>query len=172
MAATVVVALVTGAESLARAMAVRAVCFMEENGYPAEFVFDHNDYLATHVLVTADGEPIGSVRVRWFASFAQIERTGFRKAWRDPRIIKRTAEFIFEHAARKGYARVVTIAAPEYARLWTQMLGFRREDGAPAVGPHGEELVKLVRDLAPRDDAVSLESDAARILAQEDAWAA
>ena len=95
---------------LRHAYAIRAICFMEENGVLAQQAFDGNDLQATHVIVYAGDEPIGSQRIRWFKDFAKIERSAFRKAWRHPRHLKKVADFVFSHIARKGYTQVITHA--------------------------------------------------------------
>jgi len=82
---------------------VKAICFMEERGIGADFTFDGNDMQATHMIAYDGKEPIGTVRGRWFRDFAKYERTSFRAAWRNPRVLKRCAEFTFEHVARKGF---------------------------------------------------------------------
>ena len=76
---------VTNYEQLLHAQAVRSICFLEEHGMSASLVFDGNDCQATHIIVYADGEPVGTVRIRWFKDFVQFERTAFRVAWRKPR---------------------------------------------------------------------------------------
>jgi hypothetical protein len=70
---------VTNAEQLSHAYAVRSICFMEETGLTAYQAFDGNDFQATHIVVYAGEEPIGAARLRWFNGFAKIERTAFSK---------------------------------------------------------------------------------------------
>ena len=53
---------------------------------------DGNDYQATHFVIYAKREPIGATRLRWFRDLAKIERTGFRPAYRNIRILKRTGD--------------------------------------------------------------------------------
>ncbi len=166
------VEVVTTPEQLLHAHAIRAICFMEEHGVSARQTYDGNDYQATHIIVYAGDEPIGTARVRWFKDFAKMERTSFRQAWRDPRVIKRCAEFIFEHISRKGYDCVITHAKPKYARLWQRMLGFK-----PAVGKepllfegHDEPYIELVKTLTPPENAITPESDAAVLFRVEGYW--
>jgi len=143
------VEVVTTPEQLMHAYAIRAICFMEEHGVTARQTYDGNDYQSTHIIVYSADEPVGTARIRWFRDFAKLERTSFRKEWRDPRLIKRCAEFIFEHIARKGYDRVITHAQPKYARLWRILLGF---DSVPGKEPlvfagHEEPYVELMKEL-------------------------
>lgn len=163
--------LVTTQEQLLHAFAIRAICFMDEQGVPARQTYDGNDYQATHVIFYAADEPIGTARIRWFKDFAKIERTSFRKEWRHPRHIKAMAEFIFEHVARKGYDRVITHAKPKYARLWRTLLGFTDVSKEPLhFRGHDEPYVEIVKQLSPPFDAVSIESEVAVLFRTEGSW--
>lgn len=166
------VEVVTTPEQLLHAHAVRAICFMEEQGMPARQNHDGNDYQATHIIVYAGDEPVGTARIRWFKDFAKMERTSFRKTWRDPRVIKHCAEFIFEHIGRKGYDRVITHANPLYARLWQRMLGFKPVPGKKPVlfEGHDEPYIELVKELSPPQNAITLETDAAVLCRVEGYW--
>jgi hypothetical protein len=154
----VTVKIVTSPEELTHALAVRAICFMEGDAkLTAGQTIDENDYLSTHVIVYAKREPIGSARIRWFCGFAKIERTAFRPDYRDPRILKKSAEFIFNHIAQKGYRCAITHAEPKFARIWERLLGFKRANERPAVTTEGHEpYLELVKPLSPPDDAISL----------------
>jgi hypothetical protein len=163
--------IVTTAEQLLHAHAIRAICFMEEHGVTARQTYDGNDYQATHIIVYAGDEPIGTARIRWFKDFAKMERTSFRKAWRNPRTIKRCAEFIFEHIARKGYERVITHAKPKYARLWRGMLGFKAVNKEPLVFEgHDEPYLELVKELTPPQNAISSETEVSVLFRVEGFW--
>lgn len=166
------VEVVTTPEQLLHAHAIRAICFMEEHGVSARQTYDGNDYQATHIIVYADDEPIGTARIRWFRDFAKMERTCFRQAWRDPRVIKRCAEFIFEHISRKGYDCVITHAKPKYARLWQRMLGFKPAPGKEPLffEGHDEPYIELVKSLSPPDNAITTASDAAVLFRVEGYW--
>lgn len=109
---------VTTYQQLMHAYAIRSICFMEEHGVPARHEFDGNDYQATHMIVYAGDEPVGTLRIRWFKDFAKLERTAFREAYRNTHVLKAFADFVFDHVARKGYDKVITHAQPKYARLW------------------------------------------------------
>ncbi len=166
------VEIVTTMEQLQHAYTIRAICFMEENGVTAGQSFDGNDLQATHVVIYAGQEPIGALRIRWFKDFAEIERTAFRKAYRNPRHLKTTAEFVFRHIARKGYSRVVTHATPVYARLWQRLLGFKPvADKSPVlfVG-HAEPYVELIRELEVPENAITLATDPTIMFRTEGEW--
>ena len=166
------VEIVKNEEQLRHAYAVRAICFMEENGVLAKQAFDGNDLQATHFVAYADDEPIGSLRIRWFRDFAKMERSAFRKAWRHPRNIKQVADVVFAHIARKGYTRLLTHAQPVYARLWRTALGFRIVEGKPPVyfAGHDEPYVELVKTLAPPANAITPDTDPSVLFRVEGEW--
>ena len=104
---------VTTYEQLLHAYAIRAICFMEEHGVPARHEFDGNDYQATHIIVYAGHEPIGTMRIRWFKDFAKLERLAFREAYRNTHALKAFVFFAFNHIARKGYDKAIAPRAAE-----------------------------------------------------------
>lgn len=167
----IAIQVVTTAEQFMQAMAVRAIVFMEHVGLAVGQAIDGNDYQATHVLVTAGGEPVGSARIRWFQDFAKIERTAFRPAYRDPRILKKAGLFIFDHAAKKGYRRVITQAEPKFAKLWERMLGFELQEELPPVMAEGHEPYhQLVKILDPISEPITLSTNPKILLRIEGQW--
>lgn len=153
------------------AMAVRAICFMEQPDTTFRKAIDGNDYQATHILAYVGDEPIGATRLRWFRDFAKIERTAFRAAYRGPRILKRCSDFIFDHVARKGYDKLITHAEPNFARVWEMVLGFQKMEGKPVINYEGKEpLIEMVKHLGPRADAMTIESEAKLMFRIEGHW--
>lgn len=165
------VEIVTTLEQLQHAYAIRAICFMEE-GVAAGQAFDGNDFQATHVIIYAGPEPIGALRIRWFKDFAKLERSAFRKAYRNPRHLKTAAEFVFKHIARKGYTKVITHAKPLYARLWRSMLGFKQVTDKPPVlfAGHEEPYIELIKELDVAENAITLATDSTVLFRTEGEW--
>jgi hypothetical protein len=163
---------VTTYQQLLHAFAIRAICFMEEHGVKAQQTFDGNDYQATHFIVYAGDEPIGTVRVRWFRDFAKFERASFRPAWRNMHVIRNCANFVFDHVARKGFDKVITHAQPKYARIWRSMLGFKTMEGKGPVQfeGHDEPYIELVKQLTIPDNAITERTDAIVLFRTEGFW--
>ncbi len=167
---TIRFALVTTPQQWLHASAIRSICFLEEHGMTADWLFDGNDYMATHVVVYDGTEPIGTARIRWFKDFAKIERTSFRKAYRETAILKEFAAFGFEHIARKVYTRVITHASATYARLWTRVLGFRHSGKEPAAFEGHEPYYELWKDIDPAPAAITLETRCVVLFRTEGSW--
>jgi hypothetical protein len=162
---------VTNAEQLSHAYAVRSICFMEETGLTAYQAFDGNDFQATHIVVYAGDEPIGAARLRWFNGFAKIERTAFRKAYRSARTLRICADFVFAHVARKGYSRLITHASEKYARVWVKVLGFEEVAEKALVHAEGQEPHKeLVKRLNVPNDAITSETPSHVLFRIEGSW--
>ena len=163
---------VTTYDQLLHAFAIRAICFMEEHSVKAQQTFDGNDYQATHFIVYAGEEPVGTVRVRWFKDFAKFERASFRPAWRNVHVIRNCANFVFDHVARKGFDKVITHAKPKYARLWRLTLGFKVMDGKEPVlfEGHDEPYIELVKHLDIPGNAISEKTEATVLFRTEGFW--
>src|SRR5437588_12444067 len=69
-------------EDSLQAFAVRAACFIGELDVPFSEEFDGHDFGATHVIAYVGDEPVGTVRVRWFQSFAMPERLAVMQRFR------------------------------------------------------------------------------------------
>jgi hypothetical protein len=144
-----------------RAMAVRAACFDDCERLPCDRLFDGNDLCATHIIVFADEEPVGTVRIRWFNGFAKLERTGVRPQFRDSPALRIRAEYTHRHIAMKDYPIAITHAEQKYATLWRRSLDYRINPDKPAfrVAGHDADYVELVKQLPKLNSAIDANSD-------------
>ena len=153
------VQVVTTAEQLMHAIAIRAICCSEDSGLATQQAIDADDYQATHILAYVKQEPIGATRLRWFRDFAKIERTTFRPAYRNTRILRRCSDFVFEYVAKKGYRLLVTHSEPQAAQIWQRVCGFERAAGRPLVVAESHEpYVELIKRLPPSPDTSIFEA--------------
>ncbi len=165
------IAVVTTAEQLSHVFAIRAICFYEELDLTGEQAFDGNDYQSTHIIIYSGNDPIGASRIRWFRDFAKIERSGFRKAYRNARNLRQVGRFMFEHIAAKGYSTIVTHAEPELAQMWCRLLGFQRTPGRPLFeAANHPACIELVKTVEVPDNAISLMSDPKLLFRVEGYW--
>ncbi|WP_234689268.1 hypothetical protein, partial [Allorhizobium ampelinum] len=131
------------------AMILRSICFVHEHGISPSFIFDGNDHQATHFVFYDGTEPVGSLRIRWFADFAKYERTCFRERYRHPYTVKRCIQMTFGHVGRKGYTQVLTQAEERLARLWTKLFDLEIADTPPIqIGEH-EDLWGMRKQSMP-----------------------
>ncbi|MBX2856039.1 MAG: GNAT family N-acetyltransferase [Rhodobacteraceae bacterium] len=167
----ITVSVVTSLEDLMHVFTVRAIAFLEEHGLRSDVMNDGNDFQCTHVLMKCDGEPIGSMRIRWFQDFAQFERTAIRASYRNDRIMRRMAEFAYEHVGRKGYTRILTHSSPLYTRLWVRRHGWRQVEGRRAeFSGYGEEVIELEHDAIAAAEPITSQSPIQMIHRIEGHW--
>lgn len=134
---TVSVRIAETAEDLEMAFAVRACVFLAERGCRYAEEFDRNDRACSHLLVLAGSEPVGTLRLRWFAGFARFERMAIRREYRSLRVFRALVDFAMRLCAAKGYRAVVGLSRPAGVRFWKRFGG--REVGPP-IDYHGETL--------------------------------
>ena len=65
-----------------RVAAIRNSVYIGEQECPYEEEYDGNDLSATHLLAYIGDEPVGCLRLRFFADFAKFERIAIRKEFR------------------------------------------------------------------------------------------
>lgn len=164
------IAVVTSIDQLMQVYAVRSIVYVEDGKHRFDEHFDGNDLNATHFLLYVNDEPVGTSRVRWFAAFAKIEKTAFREAHRNPRILKRYLDVVFNHVAQKGYSTLITTATEKYCRLWERSYGFERVPGSEWRKPNGVELIEMVKHLKVPSDAITSQTPPHVLFRVEGAW--
>jgi len=117
--------IVRGFDDLHKALAIRAAVFLGKPGWTYEHTFDPNDHAATQILAEVDGEPVGTIRVRWFNGFARIERVAILPGHRSLKVLRGLAQKALRLAQSKGYEMVCGLAYPEIVAFW------RRQGGEP-----------------------------------------
>lgn len=114
-----------------KAVAVRALTFMGEQDCPYEEEFDGNDFCACHLLAYADGQPVATLRLRWFSEFGKIERVSIIPKFRGSGVVKVLLGAALELAARKGYRRMLAQIQARLWPLWSKTLNCRLMDDHP-----------------------------------------
>lgn len=155
-------------EDIARVFAVRSTVYMAEQFPLYEEEFDGNDFCATHLLATVDGDAAGCLRIRWFGDFAKIERVAVRKEYRRHRLTRQLVRTGVEHCRRKGYRKLYAHSRADLVPLWSS-LGWRDMGGKDfsfADVPYRE----IVLDLEPSNDAIRFGSDPMLLLRPEGSW--
>jgi predicted GNAT family N-acyltransferase len=120
----VVTKLVASMEEMMQAFAVRAACFVGELDVPYSAEFDNRDFGATHLLAKVGEEPVGTLRLRWFKSFAMPERLAVIRDFRGQGIGGRLLELSYGLAEERGcnslYCRADSAQAGYFVRHgWT-----------------------------------------------------
>ncbi len=157
------------ADHLQQVFAIRAAVFMSEQNCPYEEEFDGNDYCATHILGFVDGRPSAVIRIRYFATFAKLERLAVLKSGRGTPITRAVNEAAFEIIRRKGYVR-------GYGHSQARLLGFWEKFGFRAIRRNStftfsdHEYIEIEIDLTPHSAPITMASDPYVIIRPEGAW--
>jgi predicted GNAT family N-acyltransferase len=123
----VTIKLASTSDELMQCYMLRAAVFMGEQACPYVEEFDGNDYTASHVIMYVDGEPAGSMRLRWFQSFCKFERCVVLRPFRGLGIHHEINAWCKEFARRKGYTKVYLHLQRRHMPMMEKE-GFRRVD--------------------------------------------
>lgn len=157
------------ADDIAKVFALRSAVFMSEQDCPYEEEFDGNDYCATHILGTVDGEPAAVLRVRYFADFAKIERLAVLPRFRRTLIMKAVVEKGIEICRRKGYRQLYGHAQKRLTRFWGKF-GFKPMNKNFPLVYSDHEYVEMWAELERMHDAITVMSDPYVIVRPEGRW--
>jgi len=152
-----------------RVIALRAAVFMTEQHCPYDEEFDGNDYCATHVLGLVNGEPVGVMRIRYFASFAKIERLAILPRHRHTPIAKMVIETGIELCRRKGYTSLYAHAQKRLIEFWRRF-GFEPLYKNTNLIFSDHEYVEIGAEILPHADPITRMSDPLLIIRPEGRW--
>jgi GNAT superfamily N-acetyltransferase len=156
-------------EDMAKVFAIRAsACFSDpEHLYSKHF--DGSDFSGTHLLGFVDGEPVGTIRIRYFADFTRIERLCVRPTHRKSRISFKLAKAAFVFCRDKGYKKLSGVAREELVPFWA-LLGFKIDENQAPIHIYGlaHYEMKLIYPDAP--NAVTADSPPLVLLRPEGRW--
>jgi predicted GNAT family N-acyltransferase len=153
----VTIKLASTSDELLQCYALRAAVFMGEQQCPYREEFDGNDYSASHLILYVDGEPAASMRVRWFAGFAKLERAIILKRYRSMGLFVPFVDWAKSFAAQKGYPKAYLHGQK---RLWEifERQGFHKVNEQPFhFSDH--EYGAFAADLDVPEDAPSVLTD-------------
>jgi predicted GNAT family N-acyltransferase len=156
-------------EELSKAFAVRAVVYIGEQNCPYDEEFDGNDFAGGHLLALAGDEPVGCVRVRYFGSFAKIERLAVRSQYRRHGIGRGLVEAATELARSKGYGTLYAHAQKRLLPFWAAQ-GYRPIDARKSFAFSDFEYVEIVKSVTPPADAIGLGGDPFVVIRPEGLW--
>lgn len=154
-----------------RAVAVRSRVYMGEQACPFDEEFDGNDLCgATHLLAFVDEDPVATLRMRWFATFAKIERVAVLSTARTGDAARPLIAAAIEMAARKGYQRILGHADAQLVEYWKRTQSVTVREGRPPFCFSGREYIEIELRIAPSAEAITPESEPLVLLRPEGAW--
>ncbi len=156
-------------EDMAKVFAIRGSAYFSDSEHLYAKHFDGNDFSSTHLIGFVDGEPVATVRIRYFADFTRIERLAVRPTHRKSRISFKLAKAAFTFCRDKGYKRLSGVAREELVPFWA-VLGFRIDETKAPIFIYGLPHYEMRLDFADTPNAVTAESDPLVILRPEGRW--
>ncbi len=160
---------VSNMEHMMKVVTVRSLVYMADQECPFEEEFDGNDFVGMHVLATLGSEPVGTLRLRFFAGFAKLERVALRKEFRQSDITKKMVHFALDICRRKGYRMVYGHAQVRLLRFW-RSYGFREMENRDRFVFSDHEYTEIVCELSEHPQAVTLDSDPMMLIRPEGRW--
>jgi predicted GNAT family N-acyltransferase len=152
-----------------KVVAIRSSVFLAEQDCPYDEEFDNNDLSACHLIAYLRGEPVATLRIRWFANFAKIERVCVMKHVRGGALVKLMIETAVDLIGRKGYLDVIGYIQKRLVPFWKQ-LGFYPREGREGFRFSDYDYVECSRKLEPREDALTIDADPYVIMRPEGDW--
>lgn len=167
----ITVDVVRSLDEFTAAMSVRARVFQNEQACPYEEEFDGNDLAgATHLLARDFGEPVGVMRLRWFANFAKSERCAVLKKKRAGPVAGLLIEAACMIAARKGYHQILGHAQRRLAPFWTRRGGGYVRPDRPSFWFSDYEYVEVIREVTPPSNQLTLDTPPLELDRPEGDW--
>jgi GNAT superfamily N-acetyltransferase len=131
-------------EETMQAFAVRAACFIGELGVPFSEEFDGHDFGGTHILAYAGTEPVGTMRVRWFQSFAMPERLAVIRRFRGHNL----GRLLLERCCKLAKSRGCTTL---YSRALAKHVKYLEKQGWRCLDPETPAAWRTVAIVRPVD---------------------
>ena len=156
-------------EDMCQVISVRSATYIAEQYCHYSEEFDGNDFCATHIIGYVNGDPAGCVRIRFFASFAKIERLAVRADYRNSRLAFILARQAITHCQKKGYTKIYGHARLDLIPFW-KIFGFNRRPERPEFSFANIKYAELELDCAPLKEAICLDNDPMTLIRPEGDW--
>ncbi len=114
----ITVRVVRSMEEMTRVIAIRGAVYMGEQHCPFEEEFDGNDFSATHLICHKGREPVGCMRIRYFADFAKLERLAVRDESRNAGLAGQIVDAAIELCRKKGYRVLYAHSQKRLVNFW------------------------------------------------------
>ena len=162
------VRVVRSMDEMARVIAIRGAIYMGEQNCPFEEEFDGNDFSATHLICHKDREPVGCMRIRYFADFAKLERLAVRSEGRGCGLAGRLLDTAVELCRKKGYRTLYAHSQKRFLKVW-ESRGFRLMGDRELVFSDFDYVeVKLETEKHPQ--SITLDDDPYVLIRPEGSW--
>jgi predicted GNAT family N-acyltransferase len=157
-------------DQVVMAMTLRGVIYLGEQEAPYGEEYDGNDLVgASHLIAWKGKEPVGVLRLRWFADFAKVERAAVLKQYRRDGVMRVLMQEALRYSARRGYRKVIGHAQLNRVKYW-RTHGFRVRAERPEFYFSDYAYVEIERDLIPPANAITPETDPMVLIRPDGDW--
>ncbi|MHA6287938.1 GNAT family N-acetyltransferase [Maricaulis sp. CAU 1757] len=157
-------------DQVVMAMTLRGVIYLGEQETPYAEEYDGNDFAAaSHLIAWKGAEPVGVLRVRFFAGFAKVERAAVLERYRCDGVMRVLMQEALRYSARRGYRKVIGHAQVERVEYWRSH-GFRVRKGRETFGFSDYEYVEIERDIIPPANAITIDTDPMVVIRPDGEW--
>ncbi|MBC8242544.1 MAG: GNAT family N-acetyltransferase [Alphaproteobacteria bacterium] len=162
------VSVVRNQEDWAKVIAIRAIVYIHEQQCPYDEEFDGNDFCGTQFIGTVDGEPAGTLRVRYFADCAKFERLGVRKEFRKGQVGLSIMRYAYDLCSKKGFKVII-------GQTQSQVIPFmQRHFNAEVVGAEhhfsDHSCFPVEIPIKPANDTMGRHTDFMKLTRPEGEW--
>jgi predicted GNAT family N-acyltransferase len=166
---SVSVRVVRSMEEMARVIAIRGAVYLGEQHCPFEEEFDGNDFSATHLICHKGREPVGCMRIRYFADFAKFERLAVRDESRNAGLAGQIVDAAIELCRKKGYRVMYAHSQKRLVNFWEQR-GFTRMAGAREFAFSDFDYVEVKLETEKHSQCITLSDDPYVLIRPEGQW--
>jgi len=157
-------------DQVVMAMTLRGVIYLGEQHAPYGEEYDGNDLVgASHLIAWRGREPVGVLRLRWFADFAKVERAAVLQQYRRYGVMRLLMQEALRYSARRGYRKVIGHAQLDRVKYW-RTHGFRVRAERPEFYFSDYAYVEIERDLIPPANAITPETDPMVLIRPDGDW--
>src|SRR3954453_11306488 len=163
------VRVVRSMEEMTRVIAIRSAVYMGEQHCPFEEEFDGNDFSATHLICHREQEPVGCLRIRYFADFAKLERLAVRNESRSNGLAGQIVDAAIELCRKKGYRVLYAHSQKRLLGFWAQR-GFERMRGGREFVFSDFDYVEVKLETEKHPQRITLDEDPYVLIRPEGQW--
>ncbi|MBL4757604.1 MAG: GNAT family N-acetyltransferase [Rhizobiales bacterium] len=157
-------------DEVVMAMTLRGVTYLGEQNAPYTEEYDGNDLVAASHLVAWQGrEPVGVLRLRWFAEFAKVERAAVLPAFRKIGVMRTLMADAMKYCARRGYRKLLGHAQIERLPYWRSH-GFEVRHGRPQFSFSDYQYVEILKILERPSDVIDMDAPPLVLIRPDGDW--
>lgn len=156
-------------ESFMQAVSIRNSVYVGEQQCPFEEEYDGNDFSATHMLAYIGDEPVGTLRLRFFADFTKFERVAVRKEYRESGVATQLVQAALKFCQKKGYRQAYAHIQQQLVPFWNK-LGFHVMENTRRFVFSDFEYIEVIADIEPDPHAITIGDDPYMVIRPEGRW--